>query len=149
MLESDMEMEEKMTDKAQAARFWLDANCEDEEAAHDFVCRLRNAMMGVNYEEGCPALDYIFEAVAQHDYKDSQDGRRAELSGRIERFKEVFDGCSDILDDLVHSLAAASASSINNRGSDAQIDFIIDELGPDQAVEDLERYAPPPLADKS
>ncbi len=38
---------------------WLDEACENQDDAHDFVCRLRNAMHGLDYKEGCPALDYF------------------------------------------------------------------------------------------
>ena len=51
---------------------WLDVACEDQDAAWDFVCRLRNAMRGLNYEEGCPALDFVFPCIA-HTKLDTDD----------------------------------------------------------------------------
>ena len=40
---------------------WLDVACDSAGDSWDFVCRLRNAMRGLDYEEGCPALDYFFK----------------------------------------------------------------------------------------
>lgn len=120
-----------MKDKAQAARDWLNENCEDADASHDFVCRLRNAMQGLDYEEGCAALDFFFPAACAFETTIDKD--------RIENARIALEEVPDVLDDLVHTLSAASASAINNKGSDEQIDFILDELGDEQAILTLER----------
>lgn len=140
ILQSDMEREaamENTTDKYQAAKNWLDANCEVEEAGDDFMCRLRNAMFGLNYEEGCPALDYIFELVALDEARKAQEERDAESAKKFERFGEIFDLAAEddeLLDDLVHTLAASSASAINNDGVESQIEFVVRELGESEAI---------------
>ena len=46
-------------DREKAIEF-LDEACENQGDSWDFACRLRNAMRGLDYEEGCPALDYFF-----------------------------------------------------------------------------------------
>lgn len=120
-----------MKDKAQDARDWLNENCEDAEDSHDFVCRLRNAMQGLDYEEGCPALDFFFPAAIAFETTIDKD--------RIENARIALEEVPDVLDDLVHTLSAASASAINNKGSDEQINFILDELGDEQAILTLER----------
>ncbi len=127
-----------MTDKHQAACDWLDANCEDEKASHDFVCRLRNAMFGLDYEEGCPALDYIFELVAQDEARKAQEERDAESAKKFERFREVIGEDAELLDDLVHTLASASASAINNDGVKSQIVYVVRELDEPGAVHEFE-----------
>lgn len=119
----------------EAATDWLDANCEDAEASHDFVCRLRNALMGLDYEEGCPALDFIFPATLNYE--------EASFSRRIWEIRKRFLDNDLIeagkLDDLVHTLFAADAAALNHNGPAAQITRIVKSLGKEQAVETLDR----------
>ena len=127
------------------AKNWIDANCEAEGDVHsDFFCRLRNALMGVDYEEGCPALDFIVAACLEKWAKDEKSEEKpdpVDLSATID-LRKVFEAKGEMgskMDDLVHTLAAANASSINVRGANAQIDFVIDQLGRKQAIKEFLR----------
>jgi hypothetical protein len=42
------------------------------------------------------------------------------------------------LDNIVHDLKSSEASAINNEGAKAQIDYIIERLGPEQGVAKIE-----------
>lgn len=59
-------------DREKAIEF-LEEACENEGDSWDFVCRLRNAMRGLDYEEGCPALDYFFGLVCESVKKETND----------------------------------------------------------------------------
>lgn len=45
---------------------------------------------------------------------------------------------TSLLDDIVHNLASRHASSINNEGSESQVNYIIDQLGP-EALKDIKQ----------
>jgi len=59
--------------KMEAALAWLDAACDNSDDAWDLVCRLRNAMRGLDYEEGCPALDYFLGLVCESVVRETGD----------------------------------------------------------------------------
>jgi len=59
--------------KREAAISWLDAACDNSDDAWDLVCRLRNAMRGLDYEEGCPALDYFITLVMDAHMREGTD----------------------------------------------------------------------------
>jgi hypothetical protein len=42
------------------------------------------------------------------------------------------------LDDIVHDLKAAEASSINNDGARAQIEYILEQYGPEKGLAKIE-----------
>ena len=44
-----------------------------------------------------------------------------------------------VLDDTVHDLKSSEASVINNEGAKAQVDYIIETLGPEQGVAEIEK----------
>lgn len=44
---------------------------------------------------------------------------------------------TDLLDDIVHEIASRHASAINNEGSETQVKYIIDQLGP-EALKEIE-----------
>lgn len=48
---------------------------------------------------------------------------------------------SEDLDELVHSIAEAHASAINNQGLENQIEFLLEELGCDNTEDELLKIA--------
>ena len=53
----------------------------------------------------------------------------------IKKIEGIGDG---LLDDIVHDLKSSEASVINNEGARAQVDYIIETLGPEQGVAEIE-----------
>jgi hypothetical protein len=59
--------------KREAALAWLDVACDCPNESWSLACRLRNAMRGLDYEEGCPALDYFITLVMDAHIKEGTD----------------------------------------------------------------------------
>ena len=81
--------------KAAEARRFIDSICEDEERSHDFVCRLRNAMLGVDYKEGCPGLDYIFTLIVSNEFETSHADKKTNTQSFVQNLKNAVDADPD------------------------------------------------------
>jgi len=78
-------------------------------------------------------------------YQEAQQ-KRAKMSAAKwhERKQELIKRAQEIegsisLDDIVHDLKSAEASSINNEGTSAQIDYIIEQYGEEKGLAIIEK----------
>ncbi len=58
----------------------------------------------------------------------------AEQLAELTKELEKHDG---LLDELVHEMKASAAASINNDGVSEQVEYIVGELGTEQAIQEL------------
>jgi hypothetical protein len=64
-----------------------------------------------------------------------EDGLPEELERLLERLEEASDDMP--LDELVHDLKGAEASAINNDGAQAQVEYLVSQLGAGEAARQI------------
>jgi len=54
--------------------------------------------------------------------------------------KEISEYNQEILDEMVHECISSKASLVNNSGKESQIEFLIQEMGVDEFLENLVKH---------